>query len=101
MNKEELLKSLKYLNSDHQVFYLSVKVIPNAAKTELIEVLPLPENEQVVKIKVAAVPEKGKANKELCRYLADFFDVPKSQVSVTQGATNQRKIVKVIGASFT
>jgi uncharacterized protein (TIGR00251 family) len=77
-----------------KVLYLAVKVIPKAQKTEFVEVLEDGEGEQVWKIKVAAVPEKGKANAELCAYLAKLFQVSKKSVVVTQGETSQRKIIK-------
>ncbi len=77
------------------LMYVNIKVIPNAHKTELVEKVVGPEHEEVWKIKVAAPPEKGKANKELCRFLAEYFEVPKSAVTVSQGHTSQRKVVRV------
>lgn len=78
------------------ILYLSVKVIPKAQKTEFVEILEDGEGEKVWKIKVAAVPEKGKANAELCLYLAKLFQVPKNAVIVSQGETSQRKIIKMV-----
>jgi len=78
------------------ILYLSVKVIPKAQKTEFVEVLEDGEGEKIWKIKVAAVPEKGKANAELCAYLAKLFQVSKSAVMVSQGETSQRKVVKIL-----
>ncbi len=48
-----------------------------------------------LKVKVAAVPEDGKANEELCRTLAAHFQVPRSQVFVISGQTGTRKQVRV------
>lgn len=79
------------------ILYLPVKVIPKAQKTEFVEILEDGEGEKTWKIKVAAVPEKGKANAELCKYLAKLFGVAKSNVRVSQGETSQRKIVKIMG----
>ena len=45
---------------------LKVKVIPRSRKTEFAGEM----EDGSVKIKVAAVPEDGKANKELCSFLA-------------------------------
>jgi len=85
----------KQLEADG-LLYLNVKVIPKAQKTEVVEILKGPDGEEVLKVKVAAVPEKGKANAELCRYLAKVFGVPKNAVTVSQGHTSQRKLVKMI-----
>jgi len=85
----------KQLERD-KVLYLAVKVIPKAQKTEFVEVLEDGEGEKTWKIKVAAVPEKGKANAELCAYIARLFRVPKNSVNVSQGETSQRKIIKIM-----
>jgi uncharacterized protein (TIGR00251 family) len=71
---------------------LSVKVIPKSSRNEVVEVQP----DGTWRIKVAAAPEKGRANAELCDFLAREFGVAKSRVEVVSGQTSQRKIV-VIG----
>ena len=50
-----------------------------------------------LKVKVAAVPEKGKANDELCAVLARHFDVGPRDVEVISGATSTRKRVRIHG----
>lgn len=49
-----------------------------------------------IKIDVAAPPEDGKANAELIRFLAEYFDVPRSSVEILSGQTGRRKVVKII-----
>ncbi len=46
-------------------------------------------------MKLAAVPEKGKANDELMALLADYFQVPKQSVELISGETSQRKRVRI------
>ncbi len=70
---------------------LKVKVIPRAAKSEIVSLL---ENGDL-KVKIAAVPEKGRANQELQRLLAGYFDVPRSNVQLLAGETSSRKRVKI------
>ncbi len=77
------------------ILYLNIKVIPKAQKTEAVEVLKGPEGEEILKIKVAAVPEKGKANAELCRYISKTFGISKSGVQVVQGQASQRKVIRI------
>ena len=91
-----VLKTYCEGRGDAEVLYLTVKVIPKAQRTEAVEILEGAEGEQVLKVKVAAVPEKGKANEELCRYLAQELGISKSQVAVSQGSTSQRKVVKIL-----
>jgi uncharacterized protein len=76
--------------------YLNVKVVPNAQRTQFMGFLVGVEGQKVLKIKVAAVPEKGKANAELCRFFAAGFGVAKSKVKVVQGQMSQWKVLKVI-----
>ena len=77
--------------------YLEIKAVPNAPKTELTGFM---EN-GVLKIKVKAVPEKGKANKELIRFLAELFQVKKRDVLLTSGAASRLKRFKIIGKDQT
>ena len=96
---KQYFENRKALLDKESTIYLNIKVIPKAQRTEAVEVLEGPDGEQVLKIKLAAVPEKGKANKLLCEYLAVQFDLPKSSVSVSQGETSQRKVVKLVVSS--
>lgn len=91
-----IIEQYQQLLQKNGVLYISVKVIPKAQKTEFVEILEDGEGEKVLKIKVAAVPEKGKANDELCRYLSKLFKVSKNSVVVSQGETSQRKIIKIV-----
>ena len=70
---------------------LRIKVIPRAKKTEMAGVL----EDGSLKIKVAAVPEDGRANKELCDFLARHYGVARIQVELIAGATSTRKLIRV------
>ena len=85
---EEYKEKLKKNNE----VYLRVKVRPNAAKTTIREIM---ENE-TIKIDVAAVPEKGKANKELIAYLTKEFKINKENVKILSGAGDRVKLIKII-----
>ncbi len=50
-----------------------------------------------MKIDVAAVPEDGKANAELIRYLAEEFGVTRMQVEIIAGQTSAKKKIKING----
>ncbi len=70
---------------------ITVKVTPKSSRTELVGKLP----DGVWKIKIAAAPEKGKANRELCAFLADHFGVPQSRVHILSGGTSHVKRVRI------
>lgn len=53
----------------------------------------------MVKVKVSAAPEKGKANKCLLKFLAKQLDVKKNAVSIISGQTSPVKYVQVLDIS--
>lgn len=48
-----------------------------------------------LKVRVKAVPEDGKANEELCGFLARHYGVARGAVEIVSGATSQRKRVRI------
>ncbi len=48
-----------------------------------------------VKVDLAAVPEDGKANEELVRFLAKEFQVSRSAITIVSGETSRTKVVRV------
>ena len=69
---------------------LKVRVVPNAKKSEVIE-------GEILKVKVRAPPEGGRANEELIEVLAKHFGVKKSQVVILRGYRSREKLVEIIG----
>ena len=70
---------------------IAVKVIPKSSRTGLAGQLA----DGTWKVKIAAAPEKGKANRELCSFLADHFGVPRSRVRIVSGETSHLKRVRI------
>lgn len=77
--------------------YLRIKVIPKSGKNEILEILDDPENGPTLKIKIKAVPEKGKANQELIAFLSKEISLPKNQIEIISGKTDQIKLIKIHG----
>jgi uncharacterized protein (TIGR00251 family) len=73
--------------------YLRVKVIPKSPETELVEVID--DKEKTLKIRLKAVPEKGKANAELIKFLSREMQVPKENISIISGKTDHLKLLKI------
>lgn len=71
---------------------IAVKVVPKASRTELAGA----QADGAWKIRVQAPPEKGKANAELCRFLAGLFGVSVRQVEVVSGRTSALKHVRIL-----
>jgi uncharacterized protein (TIGR00251 family) len=53
----------------------------------------------IVKVKVSAAPEKGKANKCLLKFLVKQLDVKRNAISIISGQTSPVKHVQVLGIS--
>lgn len=81
------------MSSDNKgLLTLDVQVQPGASKDEIVGV-----HAGRLKIKTAAPPENGKANKRLIEIVADALGVSKSQVDITAGKTSRRKTLEVSG----
>ena len=72
---------------------VEIKVIPRAPVSYVVETMA----DGVLKVKVNAVPEQGRANAEVCSVLARWLGVAKRNVEVVHGHTSQQKRVRVVG----
>lgn len=73
---------------------LSVRVQPRASRSELVG-----EHDGALKIRLAAPPVEGEANRELVRFLARLLHVAPSRVRVVSGDSGRSKVVEVEGVS--
>lgn len=71
-----------------------VKVVPGSSRTAVAGIW-----NGMLKIKVAAPPEKGKANQCLVDYLSRLFGIRKNQIAILAGTTSSVKQVRVEGVS--
>lgn len=91
-----MAKALPFqVNSDH--VRLSVKLTPNAGRDGLDGAEAAADGEMLLKARVTAVPEKGKANKALIELVAKSLKLPKSSISVISGDTARKKILRIDG----
>lgn len=75
--------------------YLRIKVIPKSSKNEIVEIMQDSEGEETIKIRIKAVPEKGKANKELIKFISKELAIPSENISILSGKNDQLKLIKV------
>jgi uncharacterized protein len=71
---------------------ITVRVSPGARRTELVG-----RHGHGWKVRVAAPPERGRANEALVVHLAGLLGLPKAAVHVVAGATSRDKIVEIDG----
>lgn len=65
---------------------------PNAARNELAGF-----SEGVLRVRVAAPPVKGKANKELIAFLAQKLGLNKGDLTILKGHTSRNKVISIVG----
>ena len=73
---------------------ITVQVQPGARRNEVLGF-----EDGVLKVKIAAPPVKGRANKELIAFLSQILKVSKGSITLEKGATSRRKLIRVSGLS--
>ena len=77
-----------------QGYLLRLTVVPGAQRTLVVGLYG-----DRLKVRLAATPEKGSANRELIDFLARSLNLPKSSLKLTLGAQSRSKVVKVYDLS--
>jgi uncharacterized protein (TIGR00251 family) len=70
---------------------IRVKAVPGSSKSS-VQLMG-----DLIKVRVQAPPEKGKANTAIEKLLADALQLPPSAVKVTSGHTSPLKTVSIEG----
>lgn len=82
---------IKKLNKNSEL-YLRLKINPSSAKSEIKDVMA----DETIKMNISAPAEKGKANKELIKFLSKQFKIDKNNIKIISGAGDRLKLVKII-----
>jgi uncharacterized protein (TIGR00251 family) len=72
---------------------IAVRVTPRAGRDEVVGV----DAAGILRVRVAAAPVEGAANRALVRTLAATLDMPPSAVTVVAGANGRQKRVRLQG----
>lgn len=70
---------------------INVRVIPRAKQNKITT-----DDDDRLRVHITAAPVDGAANDAVIRALADYFDVPKSQIKIIRGATSRNKVVELL-----
>lgn len=76
---------------------LRIRVTPNAGADRIEGAAQRDDGEAVLKLRVAAVPDKGKANAAAVALLAKALGVPKSAITLLAGETARSKTLAIAG----
>ncbi|MBB4230922.1 DUF167 domain-containing protein [Rhizobium mongolense] len=89
------------MNSAWKIFddhiRLAVRLTPNGGRDAIDGIEADAEGECHIKIRVAAIPEKGKANKALIALLSKALGIPKSSIQLMSGDTSRKKVLRIDG----
>lgn len=83
------VENLKISQTPNGIIF-QVKVVPAGSKTSIEGVYG-----DMLKVKLSAAPEKGKANEALIEFLAEKLDVKRKFVKILSGQTSKVKQVAV------
>ena len=76
---------------------ITIHVTPKASKNQIVGWAKDANGRDILKVKVAAPPEDGKANKEVLKLLAKELGVPKSALVILRGETSRHKLIELKG----
>jgi len=85
-----MLQSLKAKLNEKGVIIFKVKIIPKSKRNEVVGQLG-----DGLKVKIAALPEQGKANQELVNFLSDLFKIQKASIRILSGKTHSIKTIQI------
>ena len=74
----------------------TVRIVPRASTSEIVG-----DHEGALRIRIAAPPVEGAANRELIRLLAKQLKVPQNAVEIISGASSKSKIIRLKGVTAT
>lgn len=74
---------------------LALRVQPGAGRDALVGLQRGADGSLVLKLKVAAPPEDGKANAAVIRLLAKSWDLPRGALSLLRGERDRNKVLAI------
>jgi len=80
-----------FYSEDGNLITLKIKAQPNASRSEFAGLY----GEDAIKVRVAAPAVEGAANKELIKFIAKSFKVPKGSVELISGQSSKIKLIRL------
>ncbi len=74
---------------------LPIKAVPGASSSKVAGMLG-----DRLKVRIAAAPEHGKANKAICALIAKSLNIKPAMIEVASGHTNPEKILRITDSTF-
>jgi uncharacterized protein (TIGR00251 family) len=83
-------------SEDGRGITFTVRIVPRASTSKIVG-----DHEGALRIRIAAPPVEGAANRELIRLLAKSLKVPQNAVEIIAGASSKSKIIRLKGVTAT
>ncbi|AWM26852.1 hypothetical protein N181_15020 [Sinorhizobium fredii USDA 205] len=74
---------------------LTVRLTPNGGRDAIDGFETAADGEEHLKVRVRAVPEKGKANEALIALLAKALGLARNRITLVSGDTQRKKILRI------
>lgn len=74
---------------------IHVRLTPKAASNAVDGIGEAADGRRHLKLRVRAVPEKGRANESMIALLAAHFGIPKTAITIVAGASARLKTVRL------
>jgi len=89
-----MIDQIKQRLAKGETVRFKVKVVPGSSRSMVAGTLGTDATgTDILKIKIAAAPEKGKANAELIEFLSETLSVPKNHILIVSGHTSPLKTI--------
>lgn len=82
---------MSFFEASKNGFFIRVKLTPNASSCGFGELFTYADGAVYLKAGVTVAPEKGKANKELIKMLAEKLEISKQNIELAAGTTTHYK----------
>ena len=76
---------------------LGVRLTPKSSRDALGGLIVMADGRALLKARVRAVPEKGRANEALIRLIAKALEIPRTYVTLVSGNTSRIKTLLIDG----
>jgi uncharacterized protein len=83
---------IRYSQHDRSLTF-AVRVTARASRSEFAG-----EHNGALRVRIAAPPVEGAANRELAKLLAKTFKLPRSAVEIIAGSNSKNKTIRIRGA---
>ncbi|MBI1961480.1 MAG: YggU family protein [Parcubacteria group bacterium] len=69
---------------------ITIKITPRSKENKIVGL-----KNGILRVRIAAPPVEGKANRALVAFLADAWGVSKSSIRIVRGETSREKVLEV------